>query len=49
LRVFHTQTAPLKQHYQALGLLVGVDGMGSPDEVFARVCAALDSTSRGKP
>jgi adenylate kinase len=39
--VFAEQTAPLTALYEAQGLLVRVDGMGSVDEVTARVLAAL--------
>jgi adenylate kinase len=41
LRVYHEQTAPLIDHYGALGLLRRVDGAGAPDDVFAAVLDAL--------
>lgn len=41
LEVYFDQTAPLVDAYAAQGLLVKVDGMGSVDEVTARVLAAL--------
>lgn len=41
LAVYERQTRPLLEHYA--GLLRRVDGLGSPDEVFARVSAALGS------
>ena len=40
LAVYERQTRPLLEHYA--GLLRRVDGIGSPDEVFARVSAALE-------
>ena len=40
--IYRRETAPLCQVYSDRGLLLQVDGMGSVDEVFARVSAALD-------
>lgn len=40
LAVYERQTRPLLEHYG--GLLRRVDGLGSPDEVFARVWEALE-------
>jgi adenylate kinase len=37
LRVYHEQTQPLVEFYNARGLLHSVDGMGTVDETFARV------------
>jgi len=41
LEVYSEQTAPLTAMYDAQGLLVKVDGMGSVDEVTARIVAVL--------
>ena len=41
MRVYAEQTAPLTELYSAQGVLVQVDGMGSIDEVTARLLAAL--------
>ncbi len=41
LRYYHDWTAPIMPFYAAKGLLKRVDGVGSPDEVAARVAAAL--------
>jgi adenylate kinase len=41
--IYTEQTAPLIEVYAGRDLLVEVDGMGSVDEVTARVFAALDS------
>ncbi|MGC6513954.1 MAG: adenylate kinase [Myxococcota bacterium] len=38
---YHAQTAPLVPFYDAKGLVRRVDGVGSPDEVTARIKAAL--------
>lgn len=42
LEVYVEQTAPLVAVYREQGLLVQVDGMGSVDEVTARILAAVD-------
>ena len=39
--IYRKETAPLAQHYDLVGLLVKVDGMGEVDEVTDRVMAAL--------
>ncbi len=41
--IYTEQTAPLIEVYAGRDLLIEVDGMGSVDEVSARVLAALDS------
>ncbi len=41
LEVYFEQTAPLTAMYDAQGLLLRVDGLGSIDEVTARIVAAL--------
>ena len=41
LRLYHETTEPLKEYYEAKGLLRTIDGAGSPDEVFARIAEAL--------
>jgi len=42
LSVYEKQTAPLIQYYERSGRLVSVSGEGSMDDVFERICAALD-------
>jgi adenylate kinase len=42
LSVYEKQTAPLIQYYEGGGRLVSVTGGGSMDEVFERICSALD-------
>jgi adenylate kinase len=37
LRVYHAETAPLVDYYDARGLLRRVDGAGDPDAVYAQV------------
>ncbi|MFT4622306.1 MAG: adenylate kinase [Myxococcota bacterium] len=41
LASYHAQTAPIIPFYAARGLVRRVDGVGSPDEVTARIGAAL--------
>lgn len=42
---YHAKTAPLADHYRALGILHGIDGVGELDEVQARIMAVLDGIS----
>jgi adenylate kinase len=44
--IYRRETAPLTDVYSARGLLVQVDGMGSVDEVFARIAKALEGVAR---
>lgn len=41
LQVYREQTAPVAAFYQETGLLRGVDGVGTVEEVFARILSAL--------
>ncbi len=41
LKTYHEQTEPLTAYYEERGLLRRVDGVGTPDEVFARIVAVL--------
>lgn len=41
LESYHRQTSPLVPFYEGLGLLKRVDGVGNPDDVTARIQAAL--------
>ena len=38
---FVSETRPVIAHYQGMGKVVEVDGVGDPDDVFARVMAVL--------
>ena len=44
--IYRRETAPLTEVYSERGLLVQVDGMGSVDEVFARISTALEGVAR---
>ncbi|MEZ4320419.1 MAG: adenylate kinase [Myxococcota bacterium] len=41
LNAYHDQTSPIVPFYEARGLVKRVNGVGSPDEVTARITAAL--------
>lgn len=41
LRVFETQTAPLRDYYKKRGLLVTIDGEQSPERVFDQIKTAV--------
>ena len=41
LAVYQRQTAPVVDHFRELGALVEVDGVGSMDEVYQRIAAAI--------
>jgi adenylate kinase len=40
--VYYRQTEPLLDYYRKQGLLVSIDAMGSPDEVFEKIRADVD-------
>jgi adenylate kinase len=46
LVAYHKQTEPLLDFYRKNNLLQSVDGLGTPDEVFARVQTVLDRLQR---
>ena len=43
LDLYETQTQPLIDYYGAAGKLASVDGVGHPDEVFARLVGTIDA------
>jgi adenylate kinase len=43
LQVYKSLTAPVLDYYRERGLLCEIDGQGSPEEVFGRIRAAVDS------
>ncbi len=47
LRVYAEQTAPVAEHFAAIGHLRIVDGVGEVDEVFKRILAALPGELAG--
>jgi adenylate kinase family enzyme len=42
LDLYETQTQPLIDYYGSSGRMVAVDGVGSPDDVFARLTQAVE-------
>ena len=47
LRVYAEQTAPVAEHFEKLGRLRIVDGVGEVDAVFRRILAALPGEFAG--
>jgi adenylate kinase len=45
LRQYTRLTTPLLDYYRGRGILRSVDGEGTPDEVFARIKAAVDAAA----
>ena len=41
--VYHAETAPVAGHYEAQGKYHGIAGMGSIEDIFGRLKAAIDS------
>lgn len=41
LSKFDSETRPVIAHYQSKGVVVEVDGVGAPDEIFTRIMAVL--------
>jgi adenylate kinase len=42
MQVYRSQTMPLLAYYSQRGLLRSIDGLGTPNEVFARIKATVD-------
>lgn len=42
LNIYHEQTEPLVKYYEKKGVLVPIDGLGTPYEVFSKIKTALD-------
>jgi adenylate kinase len=50
LDLFHRETGPLLDYYDARGLLVRIDAKGEPDEVTERLAGALEARGgHGRP
>jgi adenylate kinase len=47
LDIYRMQTAIVADHYRARGKYAPVDGIGTMDEVFARLCTEIDRRSSG--
>ena len=42
LNIYREQTEPLVKYYEEKGILVSIEGLGTPDEIFAKIKTALD-------
>ena len=42
LITYHEQTKPLVKYYEEKGILVSIDGIGTPDEIFSRIKVVLE-------
>ena len=43
IRIYKEQTEPVEQYYAAQGKFVAIDGVGTIDEIFARLAEAIDN------
>ncbi|MDE5584812.1 MAG: adenylate kinase [Muribaculaceae bacterium] len=43
LKVYHSQTEPLKEHYQGKGSYMHIDGLGDVDSIFSAIAKAIDA------
>lgn len=43
INVYNAETAPVKGHYESEGKHVGIDGVGSIEDIFERLCQAIDN------
>jgi len=48
LEVYQRSTAPLIDYYKAKGILRSVDGRGSIEEIFDRICEVLDGAVKNQ-
>lgn len=42
--VYHAQTAPVADHYKQQGKYIGINGIGSIDDIFERLCDAVNES-----
>lgn len=43
IRIYNEQTAPVADYYAAQGKHIAIDGTGTIEEIFARLCKAVDT------
>lgn len=43
IRIYNEQTAPVADYYAAQGKHIAIDGTGTIDEIFERLCKAVDT------
>ena len=46
LKVYHSQTEPLKEHYQGKGSYIGIDGLGHVDNIFSSIAKAIEEKKK---
>ena len=46
IKVYNNETAPVIDYYDAQGKFRGVNGMGSIDEIFSRICDVVDAVKK---
>lgn len=46
LVIFHEKTAPVHNFYKALNKYAAVDGLGTIDEIFERICGVIEEVYR---
>ncbi len=42
LNVYHSTTEPVKNYYTQQGKFIEINGMGTIEEIFERICKAID-------
>lgn len=42
LEVYHTETEPVKNHYDAKGVVKEINGIGTIDEIFERITSSVE-------
>lgn len=48
LKVYHSQTSPLRDYYISRGLYLAIDGNGTPDEIFGLISQSLDASGAAR-
>lgn len=46
LKVYHSQTEPLKEHYQGSGRYIQIDGLGHVDRIFSDISGSLEGRDK---
>ena len=46
IQIYREQTAVVADYYSKQGKYVAIDGVGTLDEVFARICEAIDNSTK---
>lgn len=43
INIYNNEVRSIKEHYECIGVLVEIDGLGSELEVFRRICSVVDN------